>query len=398
MRVRRTFEYMPRLRRGCRVSCDLMPELPEVEHLRRSLEPHLVGARVVAVRVWRREIVRIAGTRNPVRGVKPAMLLEGDRIARLIRRGKSLAIVGEAGGVLGVHLGMTGMMRVLENDQVNSPRVRRTQRERIGEHDHLRDQHVHCEWTLVRDSIPGRDSSGSDARARLGSSHLRLVRDVGGSTLITDGVIAAPDQPFALWFRDPRRFGGLYPFTSIDQLHAHAGGWARLGPDALEIDATMLRERLRKTSQPIKAALLNQTLIAGVGNIYADESLFAAGIHPKSRPKGIGDEQWTRLAESIVRILHLAIDAGGSSISDYLDAEGEPGAYGGEHRVYGRGGQPCVICGQSLRACVVGQRTTVFCKQCQKRGGQGTTRRIASPLAVTCPQRKKPISIRRSKV
>ena len=359
-----------------------MPELPEVEHLRRSLEPHLVGARITKVRVHRRYIVRIAGTRKAVRGVKPAMLLEGDRIARLIRRGKSMAIVGEAGGVLGVHLGMTGMMRIVGSSQAKSPqRTQRAQSERNGEHEQTRDKHAHCEWTLVREGDSGRRASsltlerplarlgsGGDAPVRLGSSHLRLVRDVGGSTLITDGVIAPAGQPFALWFRDPRRFGGLYPFTSIDQLHAHAGGWARLGPDALDIDAAILRERLRKSSQPIKAALLNQALIAGVGNIYADESLFAAGIHPKSKPKGVGDEQWLNLAKSIVRILRLAIDAGGSSISDYLDAQGEPGTYGGEHRVYGRAGQPCVTCGQALRGCVVGQRTMVFCDGCQKRG------------------------------
>lgn len=349
-----------------------MPELPEVEHLRRSLEPHLVGARITEVRVHRRDIVRIAGTRKAVRGVKPAMLLEGDRIARLIRRGKSMAIVGEAGGVLGVHLGMTGMMRVVERAKASSPRrTQRAQSERIGENEQERDKHVHCEWTMVRERDPGRRSSAlvlERPLARLGSSHLRLVRDVGGSTLITNGVIAPPGQPFALWFRDPRRFGGLYPFTSIEQLHAHAGGWARLGPDALDIDAATLRERLRRTSQPIKAALLNQALIAGVGNIYADESLFAAGIHPKSKPRGVGDEQWSKLAESIVRILRLSIEAGGSSISDYLDAQGEPGTYGGEHRVYGRGGQTCVMCGQTLRGCVVGQRTTVFCEGCQKRG------------------------------
>lgn len=347
-----------------------MPELPEVEHLRRTLEPHLVGARVSAVRVHRRDIVRIAGTRKAVRGVNPAMLLEGDRIARLIRRGKSMAIVGEAGGVLGVHLGMTGMMRVVDMDASS-------------------DKHVHCAWTLVHDRKPG-------ACTRLGSSHLRLVRHVGGSTLITNGVIAAPDQPFALWFRDPRRFGGLYPFASFDDLHAHAGGWARLGPDALEIDPGILRERLRRTTQPIKAALLNQALLAGIGNIYADESLFAAGIHPKSRPKGIGDEQWTRLADSIVRILRHAIDAGGSSISDYLDAQGEPGRYGGEHRVYGRGGQPCVVCGLELRACVIGQRTTVFCEQCQPKGRQRAASRGVSASPTTCPQQFMSRSIRRS--
>ena len=387
-----------------------MPELPEVEHLRRSLEPHLVGARVMAVRVWRRDIVRVAGTRKAVRGVKPAMLLQGDRIAHLIRRGKSMAIVGEAGGVLGVHLGMTGMMRILGTSQADSPqRTQRARSERNGAGDEERDRHVHCEWTLVRERDPGRRSSAlapqrpwtrlgseDDAPTRLGSSHLHLVRDVGGSTLITDGVIAPIGQPFALWFRDPRRFGGLYPFASIDELHAHAGGWARLGPDALEIDPGILRERLRRTTQPIKAALLNQALIAGVGNIYADESLFASGIHPKSPPKRIGDEQWTRLAESIVRILRSAIDAGGSSISDYLDAQGEPGKYGGEHRVYGRGGQPCALCSQPLCTCVVGQRTTVFCERCQPRRRKLAARRGVRASPGSCPQRITAMSGKRS--
>lgn len=294
-----------------------MPELPEIEHLKRTLEPHLVGATVTGVTLHRRDIVRRAGSRQPMRGVRSAQLLDGTTIEKLVRRGKSLAIVGagrthEDGAVLGLHMGMTGQMLVMP---IDAPIPIEHQ------------SHLHCEWTL---------------------------RPPGHSA-----------RPVRLIFRDPRRFGGLWPFASMSDLLERA--WSRLGPDALTIDDSTLRERLLRTRQPMKAALLNQALVAGVGNIYADESLFAAGIHPLSRPSRVRADQWTQLARAIRSILHSAIESGGSTVSSYRDATGRSGVFALQHQVYERGGEACRRCGLTLRQRVIGQRTTVWCERCQSR-------------------------------
>ena len=316
-----------------------MPELPEIEHLRRTLEPWLVGARVARVDLRRRDVVRVAGSRAALRGVKPQALLQGDRIVELVRRGKSLAIVGDSGRVLVAHMGMSGAMMVGEADAA-----------------HARDKHEHCVWEMLRDA--GR--RGARTRGSMSSTHPPA-----------DPLPQGRGKLFRLIFRDPRRFGGLWPFESMDDLLTRAGGWARLGPDALEppLDGDTLRERLLRTRQPMKAALLNQRLIAGVGNIYADESLFAAGIHPLTRPGQVDAEQWQRLAEAIRAIMLAAVGSGGSTIRSYRDATGREGAFAFEHRVYGRGGEACVTCRETLRSRAIGQRTSVFCEVCQARPG-----------------------------
>jgi formamidopyrimidine-DNA glycosylase len=330
-----------------------MPELPEIEHLRRTLEPWLVGARVVGVDLRRRDVVRIAGSRKARRGVRPEMLLAGDRIVALRRRGKSLAIVGSSGRVLVAHMGMSGAMMVEAapecwasqkgKEVARNFRLRSHPRRGLlpqGRGKPVRDKHVHCVWELER-----------------------------AQSTVQTPVPPCSHSHFRLLFRDPRRFGGLWPFDSMDDLLTHAGGWARLGPDALEppLDAEMLRERLLRTLQPMKAALLNQALIAGVGNIYADESLFAAGIHPLLPPRRVSAEQWGLLADAIRTILRAAADSGGSTIRTYRDASGRAGTFAFEHCVYGRGGEACVHCGATLHMRIIAQRTSVFCGRCQPR-------------------------------
>jgi formamidopyrimidine-DNA glycosylase len=117
----------------------------------------------------------------------------------------------------------------------------------------------------------------------------------------------------------------------------------------------------------VKALLLNQSFLAGVGNIYADESLFAAGIHPLSSAASLGRTRAERLYTAIRGILAHAIELGGSSISDYVNADGERGWFQMEHRVYGREGEPCVNCGGAVRKILVAQRGTHFCPRCQRR-------------------------------
>ncbi|HWF58066.1 MAG TPA: zinc finger domain-containing protein, partial [Candidatus Dormibacteraeota bacterium] len=125
--------------------------------------------------------------------------------------------------------------------------------------------------------------------------------------------------------------------------------------------ATLFRGR----KLAIKAALLNQSILHGVGNIYADESLFRAGIRPRRHAGGLNRAELTRLHSAVQQVLAEAIELGGSSVSDYVDADGVRGFFQLQHKVYGRAGEPCVVCGTPLKKIVVGGRTTVFCPKCQ---------------------------------
>jgi formamidopyrimidine-DNA glycosylase len=287
-----------------------MPELPEVEHLRRTLEPRLVGRRVVRARLRRPDVLRAGGGRGADR------LLQGAVVESLLRHGKQLAIVASSGRVLCVHLGMSGQLRCLA--------ARRPLPMPVA-------SHVHCVWDLDGPA----DASGARAGGRM-----------------------------RMYFRDPRRFGGIWAFPSLQSLWESR--WNRLGPDALAISTGSLRAALAGRRRPVKASLLEQSLIAGLGNIYADEALFDAGVHPLRPAHLLTEPALARLAASIRRVLRRALASGGSSLRDYVDAEGRPGRATTIHRVYGRGGRPCPRCGRALSRMVVAQRTTVACAACQR--------------------------------
>jgi formamidopyrimidine-DNA glycosylase len=160
-----------------------------------------------------------------------------------------------------------------------------------------------------------------------------------------------------LLYDDPRQFGKIeWNPRRVD----------RLGPEPLEISLEEFRARLRRKAR-IKPLLLNQSFLAGLGNIYADESLFAAGIHPLASAAKLSGPRAAKLHQAIREILTAAIEAGGSSISDYVDAEGRKGWFQVSHRVYAREGEPCVNCAMPIRRIVVAQRSSHFCPRCQKR-------------------------------
>jgi formamidopyrimidine-DNA glycosylase len=163
-----------------------------------------------------------------------------------------------------------------------------------------------------------------------------------------------------LLYEDPRQFG------RIEWSAAAPPRVAKLGPEPLDISFDDFRTRLRRKAG-LKALLLNQAFLAGIGNIYADESLFAAGIHPLASAVRLSRARAQRLYEGIQKTLARAIERGGSSISDYVNAEGERGWFQLEHRVYGRAGEPCVDCGAPIRRILVTQRSTHFCPRCQRR-------------------------------
>jgi formamidopyrimidine-DNA glycosylase len=177
-------------------------------------------------------------------------------------------------------------------------------------------------------------------------THLRLLFRDGGAEV---------------FFRDARKFGKvlwLRPGEESERLD-------RLGVDALGVTGALLFENTRGKQASIKSALLDQSLIAGVGNIYADEALFLAGVRPSRRAGKVTRAECDALAAAIRRVLERSIETGGSSISDYVAPDGADGEYQSERRVYARKGEPCQQCGTPIRRGVIGQRGTHWCPRCQ---------------------------------
>lgn len=310
-----------------------MPELPEVECVRRTLAAGLVGRRIVAVEL---------GPHPVVRGdTGPAGLLVGRTIALIDRLGKQLALVAQpqakpspdAGPAdppcVVIHLGMSGQLRLaLQHDLETSAApnhqiLQRSKRYNGSSPPEIapRPPHCHVAWQLA------------------GGGELRFV--------------------------DPRRFGGVWTFASPQQRDAQR--WDLLGPDALKLTPAKLFAALSGTQRPIKAALLDQHLVAGLGNIYVDELLFNCRINPLCLAHRLDQAQAASLCRRARSLLSRAIEQGGSTLRDYTDAQGRPGDYQLRHRVYGRAGLTCRRqgCGATLMADVVAGRTTVWCPSCQ---------------------------------
>jgi formamidopyrimidine-DNA glycosylase len=166
-----------------------------------------------------------------------------------------------------------------------------------------------------------------------------------------------------LRFHDVRKFGFLLCLEG-DPENA-CGELAALGPEPLEISVPEFTSLLRRRKARLKALLLDQTAIAGIGNIYADEMLFDSRLHPKKRASSLSRPAAARLHASMRKILSQAIDEGGSTLQDYRDAEGREGHYQESHMVYGRAGEPCLACGAPIRRIIVAGRGTHFCSRCQ---------------------------------
>ena len=283
-----------------------MPELPEVETTRRGIEPHALGQTIVSVRVHDSRL------RWPVPKALPR-ILDGLTLTRLDRRSKYLLFRFETSpakqesdraGILLVHLGMTGSLRWYSGAAPIPPR--RT-------HDHV------------------------DIRFANGA----LLR-----------------------YHDPRRFGAMLWLEQPAERHPLL---AALGPEpfAPEFNATSLHRKLQSRSAAIKLALMDNRVVVGVGNIYANEALFRAGIRPTRAANRISIKRLERLVDAVRGTLSDAIAKGGSTLRDYVDSRGEPGYFQLEYFVYDRAGLPCKVCGTVLRAIRQGGRATVFCPGCQ---------------------------------
>ncbi|EIL97220.1 DNA-formamidopyrimidine glycosylase [Rhodanobacter thiooxydans] len=275
-----------------------MPELPEVETTRRGIAPYVVGRRVTGV------LLRRPNLRWPIPPEITA-LLPGQRIDAVERRAKYLLLHTEAGSAL-LHLGMTGVLRVLPPD---AP---------VGRHDHV-------DIALERTST---------------------------------------QAPRILRFTDPRRFGCLLwqpPGTIHERL-------ARLGPEPLTdaFDGDLLWRRSRGRTAAVKLFLMDNAIVVGVGNIYASEALFRAGVDPRKPAGSISRARYARLAAEVKHLLAWAIERGGTTLRDFLAPDGAPGYFFRELMVYGRTGEPCRVCGTPIRQVTLGQRSTFWCPRCQR--------------------------------
>ncbi|HVW85646.1 MAG TPA: bifunctional DNA-formamidopyrimidine glycosylase/DNA-(apurinic or apyrimidinic site) lyase [Bryobacteraceae bacterium] len=163
-----------------------------------------------------------------------------------------------------------------------------------------------------------------------------------------------------LMYDDPRQFGRIEYGVDLPERVA------ALGPEPLEVSLGEFGRRLKERSSSVKAVLLNQSVVRGVGNIYADEALFRAGIHPKRVAASLRRDRIERLYHAMREVLSEAIESRGSSVSNYVDAEGRKGSFQLSHRVYQRSGEPCVHCGTKIKRIVLAQRGTHYCPKCQK--------------------------------
>jgi formamidopyrimidine-DNA glycosylase len=289
-----------------------MPELPEVETVCRQLEPELEGRRIERLEIYDARWTR------PIPPAEIEAAVAGRTIEGLDRRGKYLLLRLDGARTLVMHLRMTGNLVLVEpgGEAIDPSEGRRLyEGERSTEERHL--------------------------RARF-----------------------ALDDGREVWFTDPRRFGEARLLDASD-LPAYFG--ARLGVEPLSADFTpeALGEIAAGRSAPLKSFLLDQKGIAGVGNIYADEALFRARLHPLSPAGSMKAEHLEALRDGVVAALEAGIDGGGASIDDYRDGRGEKGRMQDEFLVHTREGEPCPRCDGTIERIVVSGRSTYFCPDCQ---------------------------------
>ncbi|HEX9201456.1 MAG TPA: bifunctional DNA-formamidopyrimidine glycosylase/DNA-(apurinic or apyrimidinic site) lyase [Acidobacteriaceae bacterium] len=192
----------------------------------------------------------------------------------------------------------------------------------------------------------------------LGMTGRCLVCEPGAEHAKHTHLIASLESGRELRFVDPRRFGKLQVLEGAE--------FAAAGAEPIAADRSEFVEMFKGRKTPIKSALLNQSLLSGIGNIYADESLFRAGIRPRRRAASLTRVELARLYDAIQEVLAEAITAGGSSVSNYVNASGDGGLFQLQHRVYQRTGEPCLVCGSGIKRVVVAGRSSHYCPHCQR--------------------------------
>jgi len=273
-----------------------VPELPEIETIRRGLGPLLLGRRVLGVEVRERRLREPVAPRSLAR-------LRGATVTGIRRRSKYLLLDTDSGLTLLIHLGMTGQLWVADRDKPRRP------------HEH---------------------------------------------------VVIALDDGRELRFADTRRFGLMHVIRS-DRLDLHPR-LRGLGPEPLDraVSGETLFRATRSLKKPVKNFLMDTRAIAGVGNIYACEALYRAGVNPRRAVQRVGRSGWERLIACLREVLNEAISAGGTTLRDFLNAEGDAGYFAVSLRVYDRKGKPCGRCAAPIRRIVQAGRSTFYCPRCQR--------------------------------
>ncbi|MCW8833852.1 MAG: bifunctional DNA-formamidopyrimidine glycosylase/DNA-(apurinic or apyrimidinic site) lyase [Colwellia sp.] len=270
-----------------------MPELPEVEVCRLGISPHIIGQHVSEV------VVRNAKLRWPI--PDDVQLLVGQKVLEVDRRAKYL-LIRFATGTLLLHLGMSGTIRVIDDNTA------------VAKHDHF----------------------------DLAFTHGKVLR-----------------------LNDPRRFGAVL-WLAEDQ--DEQGLLSKLGPEPLSADFCegYLFAKAKNKKLPIKTFLMNNHIVVGVGNIYANEALFQAGILPTAKAGDISEQDYNRLTKIIKQVLSAAIKQGGTTLKDFTQADGRPGYFAQSLYVYGRAGQACLTCKSTLLEIRQSNRSSVYCPTCQQ--------------------------------
>ena len=280
-----------------------MPELPEVETIARGLSKVLVGRRIKQVRTVFPGIVK-----------QNCSLFKREISQRTIRavrrRGKYLLIDLSGGKTILIHLGMTGSFLFASRNPKGS---KGSKGSRVDKHDHV--------------------------------------------------IFTLCDSDAILRYNDQRKFGKLKVFDTRDE--AKLPELKKLGPEPLDISSSEFVELFRGRRGRIKSALLNQQIVSGLGNIYADESLHEARIHPARKTNLISEKKLKNLHQAVRKILLKAIKAGGSSIDNYVQVDGKLGNFQLQHKAYGREGEPCRRCGARIKRIKLNQRSSYFCPRCQ---------------------------------
>ena len=223
----------------------------------------------------------------------------------------------------------------------------------------------HIVFDLERTSRNGRKSSTTRGQwiVHLGMTGRLLIAPPETETAKHTHAVLKLASGRELRFVDPRRFGRL---AVVRMKSKSAAGFAAPGDEPLDSESERFLTLFRRRKTPIKSALLNQKLLSGVGNIYADESLFRAAIRPRRRAASLTRAELRKLHAAVQKVLHEAIELGGSSVSDYVDAEGREGFFQLQHRVYGREGEPCLVCSTPIKRVIIAGRSSHYCPRCQK--------------------------------
>ncbi len=299
-----------------------MPELPEVENLRLGLQKNIAGQQILSVKVSKPKLVSGKGTLRigSTKKVKEFELgLENEIFLEVLRRAKNLIFNFKSGKVLLVHLKMSGQF-VYKSKEKN--------KKITGGHP----------IELSEKELPNK--------------HTHVIFELADGTL---------------YYNDTRMFGYLI-YHSSKEVFEKSAHFTLLGLEPFDKKFTVeyLKKALQKNKGKIKAVLMDQKIVTGLGNIYADESLFESKIKPERIASSLKSEEVTNLHKAILRIMKRAVEVGGSSVATYMLLDETRGNYAREHKVYGKSGEKCPRCTKPLKTIKMQGRTTVFCPNCQK--------------------------------